>query len=90
MITRSSHIASILVNPKIFKSHDRHIRPEDCIQMGLNIRYLEHEPDLQDAVLSVHHACIHTLTGTHAKKIIENHTGKAFIQFAPILPMPPA
>ena len=87
IVTRkSSHIARVLINAEIFKSHDRHIRPEDCLRIGLKIRLLEDEPDLQDAVLSVHHACIHTLSGTLAKKIIENHTGKAFIQFAPVTP----
>jgi polysaccharide deacetylase 2 family uncharacterized protein YibQ len=40
---------------------------------------LEEEQRLQDAVLSVHHACIHTLTATPAVKIIENHMGAAFI-----------
>jgi len=82
--TKSAHIARILVNAQIFKSHDRHIRPEDCIQIGLKILLLEDDSGLQDAVLSVHHACIHTLTATPAKKIIENHNGKAFIQFAPV------
>ena len=86
----SSHIASILINAEIFKSHDRHLNPKDCQYIGLKIRLLEDEPDLQDAVLSVHHACIHTLTGTLAKKIIINHTGKAFIQFAPVAPVAPA
>ena len=30
MITKSYHIARTLVNAQISKSHDRHIRPEDC------------------------------------------------------------
>ena len=84
MMPKSDYIARILLSPQIFKSHDRHIPPKDCQYLGLKIRLLEDEPDLQDAVLSVHHACIHTLTGTLAKKIIENHNGKAFIQFAPV------
>ena len=82
--TKSSRIASILINAGIFKSHDRHIRPADCMKIGLKICLLEDDPDLQDAVLSLHHVCIQTLTGTLAKKIIENHNGKAFIQFAPL------
>lgn len=80
---RGSHIANRLVNYEFFKSHDRHITPEDCQDIGLKIRFLEEEPDLQDAVLSVHHACIHTLAGSRVFKIIENHTGKAFMQNAP-------
>jgi hypothetical protein len=55
---------------------------------------LEDDSDLQDAMLSVHHAVIHTLAGTGAFKIIENHHGRAFIQQAqPVLqgplPLPP-
>ena len=83
IVKRSYFIARTLINADIFKSHDRHIRPDDCIRIGLKVHFLEEDPNLQDAVLSIHHACIHTLTGTLAKKIIENHIGKAFIQFAP-------
>lgn len=79
---KSERIARTLINSEIFKSHDRHIRPEDCLQIGLKVRFLEEKPNLQDAVLSIHHASIHTLAGTLAFKIIENHTGKAFIQMA--------
>ena len=87
VVTKSFHIAHKLMNAKISKSHDRHLNPKDCQEIiGLKIRLLEDEPDLQDAVLSVHHAYIHTLTATSAKKIIANHTGKAFIQFAPMAP----
>ena len=86
LTTKSSTIAHILIDPDIFKSHDRHIRPEDCLKIGLKIRLLEDEPELQDAVLSVHHTCMHTLTGTQAFKIIENHTGKAYIQMQAQVP----
>lgn len=61
-------------------SHARHISMQKCIDMGLSIVKLEDDPRLQDAVLSVHHACIHTLSATNAFKIIENHKGIAFIQ----------
>jgi len=63
-------------------SHARHLSAKKCKEIGLEINYLEDDNDLQDAVLSVHHACIHTLSGTSAFKIIENHLGKAFIQIA--------
>ena len=68
---KGSYIARMLVDYEFFKSHDRHIRPEDCQDIGLKIRLLEEDSDLQDAVLSVHHACIHTLSGSRAYKIIE-------------------
>lgn len=86
-MTISENIAEKLTDYELLKTHDRHLTPEICMDFGLNIRVLESEPLLQDAVLSVHHACIHTFTRTPAFKIIENHTGKAFIKLIP--PMPP-
>jgi len=43
---------------------------------------LEDDQALQEAVLSIHHALVHTLSATAAYKIIENHEGVAFIQIA--------
>jgi hypothetical protein len=52
---------------------------------------LEDDHKLQEAVLSVHHALIHTLSATGAFKIIENHNGVAFIQVAqPVMIQGPA
>lgn len=42
---------------------------------------LEEDEQLQDAVLSVHHACAHTLQGATIK-IVENHHGRGFFQQA--------
>lgn len=61
-------------------SHNRHLSAEKCKEIGLTVERLEDNPSLQDAVLSVHHACIHTLSSTEAFKIIENHMGVAYIQ----------
>ena len=61
------------------KSHGRHLNIDFCQSIGLKIIPLESEQELQDKVLSVHHAFIHTLTNSLAVKIIENHIGKAFI-----------
>lgn len=61
-------------------SHSRHLSSTKCKEIGLEIVDLEDDPDLQDAVLSVHHSCIHTLSATDAYKIIENHNGVALIQ----------
>jgi len=62
------------------KSHARHLSYDRCKEIGLKVTPLEEDDELQDAVLSVHHACIHTLSGTPAFKLIENHNGAAFIQ----------
>jgi ClpP class serine protease len=61
-------------------SHARHISMQRARDIGLDVDALEDNDDLQDAVLTVHHACIQTLTATPAFKIIENHDGVAFIQ----------
>ena len=70
------------------KSHARHLSAEKCQSIGLNVSLLEKDPILQDAVLTVHHAAIHTLGATAAFKIIENHLGVAFIQVAQLMAVP--
>lgn len=69
-----------LGNHALTKSHGRHVTPEKAEEVGLKIVHLEDNQSLQDAVLNVHHTCIHTLTNTPAIKIIENHKGIAFIE----------
>ena len=64
------------------KSHARHLSIERCRDMGLKVIELEVDQGLQDAVLSVHHACMLTFSATPAFKIIENHRGVAFIKVA--------
>jgi ClpP class serine protease len=61
-------------------SHDRHISLDRARSLGLNVKALEDDDQLQDAVLSVHHLFIQTLSETSAFKIIENHKGVALIQ----------
>lgn len=72
-------------------SHARHLSAEKCANMGLKIEKMEDNQKLQDAILSVHHAMMITLTNTEAYKIIENHLGKAFVQRAILTagPLPP-
>lgn len=62
------------------KSHARHISKRECEEVGLNIISLEDNQDLQDAVLTTHHAFMHTFSNTTAVKIIENHNGIAYIE----------
>lgn len=73
-------IVSELGDHALTKSHARHISGSKAADIGLNIQFLEDDPKLQEAVLSVHHSCIQTLTATPATKIIENHLGVAHIQ----------
>ena len=62
------------------KSHDRHLSIERCKEIGLKVSELEKNQELQDAVLSLHHACMLTFSANPVLKIIENHNGIAFIK----------
>lgn len=64
----------------VTKSHARHLSMNRCRDMGLKIVELEKNQELQEAVLSLHHACMLTFSQTPAVKIIENHFGVAFIK----------
>lgn len=77
---KASEIAKKLTNVETHEEHGRHIHADDCKSMGLNIKDLESDPKLQDAVLTVHHAFTVTLANTPAAKIIENHKGSAFVK----------
>lgn len=75
-----------------FKSHGRRVNREKCRELGLNVVDLEGTHELQDAVLSVHHAFALTLANTPTAKIIENHHGRAWVQqfgAIPVVQNPP-
>ena len=76
---RAKRIVEVLSNHALTKSHARHLGPETCKEMGLVVEMLEDNQQLQEAVLSVHHMCILTLSGSTARKIVENHKGIANI-----------
>lgn len=77
--TLSSHAKTL--------SHSRHIHIDELKELGLNIIELEGLDnrkigdckDLQDCVLTIHHAYMQSLSQTSAIKIIENHNGSAMI-----------
>jgi len=62
-------------------THARHIGVEICEdELQLKIVRLEAlGNELQDLILTVHHAYMHTFSTTSAIKIIENHNGKALV-----------
>jgi hypothetical protein len=61
------------------KSHDRHVSCDRAVELGVRVFSLEGDNKLQDAVLSVHHACTQTLSATPALKVIENHLGVSHV-----------
>jgi hypothetical protein len=78
--TKVERIILELGDHALTKSHGRHISMKKARELGLKVAALEDDSDLQEAVLTVHHACIQTLAGSGAIKIIENHKGVAFVQ----------
>lgn len=63
-----------------FKSHSRPVTIDDVISQGLVVTRLEDDHELQDLVLSVHHAVRHTFNDTGTTKLIENHHGRAYLE----------
>jgi hypothetical protein len=63
-----------------FKSHGRRVGPEDAKAQGLKVIDLEADPELQDAVLSVHHTVRLTMGSHGVLKLIENHHGRAYLE----------
>ena len=61
------------------KSHSRHFTYDSCVEIGLNVSKIEDDQELQNLILSVHHAYIITLDASTATKIIENQNGQRFI-----------
>jgi hypothetical protein len=64
------------------KSHSRHIHIDKCESLGLVIEKLEDNQEFQEAVLTVHHCFMHSLTVSGAAKMVENQNGAAFIKLA--------
>jgi len=80
-------IMKMFADHKKQKSHARHISKKQCEEVGLNIISLEDNKELQDAVLTTHHAFMHAFASTNAVKIIENHNGIAYVeQSVPSIP----
>ena len=81
-VQRADNIVLALNDHAGTKTHSRHLHIEDAIGFGLKVVQLEDDPDLQDLVLTVHHAYMHTFANSHAGKIIENHNGSAIVLFS--------
>ena len=86
---RAEAVSGWLADHQNFKSHSRHIARGDIEEHGLTVIRLENDETLQDLALSVFHATTHTFTNTSAVKIVESHTGRAFIKQHIVQPVQP-
>ena len=87
---KAKAVSGWLANPRYLWSHGRHIPRADVEEHELTTIRLEEDEVLQDPALSVFHATTHTFTSAPAFKIVESHTGRAFIKsFQPPVPSIP-
>ena len=68
-------IVDKLNNHEDTKNHARHINIETASSYGLKVLPLEADNELQDIVLTLHHAYIELFNQSKITKIIENHNG---------------
>jgi hypothetical protein len=78
---KAQRVAEYFAAHRLHQSHQLGIHRDAARERGVIIDDLEEDERLQDAVLSVHHACVHTLQSS-AVKIVENHLGRGFFQHA--------
>lgn len=76
---KASNVVADLGSHDLTKTHARHIPLDRIRELGVRVTPLEADNDLQNAVLSVHHACINTMMQTNVIKIIENQNAISFI-----------
>jgi hypothetical protein len=77
---KATDLVEFLISHDLHRAHGRHLHRGELSQRGLKITELETDPNLQDAVLSVHHACMLTVGNSGAAKLIENHLGIAHVK----------
>jgi hypothetical protein len=75
-------------NAEEFLSHGRPVRRETAREHGIVINDLEDDGELQDAVLSVHHTALISMTMVPIAKLIENHRERAWMQTIGQLQLP--
>lgn len=68
-----------LNNPRETKEHSRHVHFDKAKALGLVVTQLEDDQQLQEKVLTLHHAYMATLMMTNTSKLIESHLDKRFI-----------
>ncbi len=89
--TIADNIVSVLGSHTQTFSHERHFNIDECHDLGIKTIRLESFAkqtidgcrDLQDCVLTIHHAFMLNFSRTNAVKIVENQNGNAMIISAP-------
>lgn len=77
---KAHHIVECLSSREGNREHARHIHAERCKEIGLNVKALEDDQELQELVLTVHHACTASMSQMNWSKLIENQIGAVFVR----------
>jgi hypothetical protein len=85
---QANAIVDFLSSHNVHRAHGRHLHRSELRAKGLDIIDLESDPALQDAVLSVHHACMLTVGNYNVNKLVENHSGIAHMKVVGGLSVP--
>ncbi len=80
---KANRVAGYFARHATHLSHSIGIDRDQARSKGVKVNNLEADENLQDAVLSVHHATLHTFNG-QALKIIENHLGRTYAKIVSI------
>ncbi len=80
---KADKTSEFFANHQLHQSHSLGVDRDQARAAGVKVEDLETDQRLQDAVLTVHHAAFHTLSGP-AVKIIENHLGRGFYKLEQI------
>lgn len=71
-VGKAAALVASLTDYKGTTAHSHHFMVDDCISMGLKVAKIEDDQELQEDILSVHHAFVATFARTDNIKIIQN------------------
>jgi hypothetical protein len=83
----AERVVSFFADHNIHHSHALGIGRDAARAQGVTIDDLEDDPELQDAVLSVHHVLTHALGMTPTVKLVENNINRRFVKAIQVTPM---
>lgn len=72
---RADKVMTHLMDYEGTTEHSHHFLIDKCREIGLNVVAIEADNDLQEAILSVHHAFVATFARSKTIKIIQNGSG---------------
>lgn len=76
---RATAVVEALSDFDTTRHHSRHINIIRCKEIGLVITQMESDDQLQDLILTVHHAYMHAMGGGGVAKVVENDRGVAHV-----------